>query len=124
MKLSQWLIMYDPVSLKLLNPGVPMHPRHEELVALLSLAGWIIDLDMRSPSGAWVSLMGLFRGKGFYKDTSNIDSVIDIIGDDPHSFLEISPADSLHQSIIDRILEFNFTLENNFGLMVMRWYKK
>lgn len=124
MKLTEWLIRNDTISLLRLNSGLPLHPDFVKIASLVVMSGWIIDIDMKSSCGAWVCLRGLFAGKGYCKSGADLDSVIQIIGNDRKSFLEISPSDSIDPITLKDLKMLGFSEENNCGLMVMRWYKK
>lgn len=124
MKLVSWLILYDQMALRHLHRSLPIHPLHNQVLDVLSSSGWIIDLDMKSACGAWICLRGLFCGKGFAKDSQDIDCVLQIIAESTSSFLEISPIDSLEQIYIEKLTGLGFVKENNCGLNVMRWYNR
>lgn len=124
MKLVQWLVLYDQVELLRINSGLPIHPRHDEVLGILAKSGWIIDLDMKSACGTWICLRGIFCGKGYSRTTQDIDSILQTIGNSNFSFLEISPSDSLDRFSTEDLLNLGFVEENNCGLQVMRWYKK
>jgi hypothetical protein len=124
MKLVQWLVLYNQVELLRINPGLPIHPHHDEILDILKKSGWIIDLDMKSGCGAWICLRGIFCGKGYSRATQDVDSILQTIGNSSLSYLEVSPSDSLDKFSTEDLLNLGFIEENNCGLQVMRWYKK